>query len=95
VLGVVGERTLGAEELARDVEGLATHNDNLLSVKQLLGDGAGKATEQVPLAVDDLMYKSAESPLRCAVLSKFSIGSAHRDCQCPRRGIRIIGWYVR
>jgi hypothetical protein len=63
VLGV-GERTLGAEELSRDVESLATHNDNLLSVEQLLSDGAGKATEQVPLAVDDLIYKSAGSPLR-------------------------------
>ena len=60
----MGERTLGAEELARDVEGLATHNDNLLSVEQLLGDGAGEATEQVPLAVDDLVHKSARGPLR-------------------------------
>jgi hypothetical protein len=58
---VVGEgrRTLGAEELAGDVQGLAAHNDNLLSVEQLLGDGAGKATEEVPLAVDDLILKSA------------------------------------
>jgi hypothetical protein len=58
---VAGEdrRTLGAEELAGDVEGLAAHNDNLLSVEQLLSDGAGKATEEVPLAVDDLIHKSA------------------------------------
>jgi hypothetical protein len=57
--GWVGRRTLGAEELAGDVEGLAAHNDNLLSVEQLLSDGAGEATEQVPLAVDDLIHKSA------------------------------------
>jgi hypothetical protein len=57
--GWVGRRTLGAEELAGDVEGLAAHNDNLLSVEQLLSDGAGEATEQVPLAVDDLKFKSA------------------------------------
>lgn len=49
-----GRRTLGAEELSRDVKGLAAHNDNLLSVEQLLSDGAGEATEQVALAVDDL-----------------------------------------
>jgi hypothetical protein len=63
-----GRRTLGAEELSRDVQGLAAHNDNLLSVEQLLGDGAGKATEKVPLAVDDLIHKSARGSgavLRC------------------------------
>ena len=46
-------RTLGAEELSRDVEGLAADDDNLLAVQELLGDGAGQATEQVSLAVDD------------------------------------------
>jgi hypothetical protein len=63
-----GTRTLGAEELSRDVQGLAADNDNLLSVEQLLGDGAGKATEKVPLAVDDLVHKSARGSgamLRC------------------------------
>jgi hypothetical protein len=33
-----GERTLRAEELAGDVQGLASHNDDLLAVEQLLGD---------------------------------------------------------
>lgn len=47
-------RTLCAEELARDIQGLTSHNDDLLAVEQLLGDSAGEATEQVPLAVDDL-----------------------------------------
>jgi len=51
---VRGRRTLRAEELAGDVQGLTSHNDDLLAVEQLLGNGAGEATEQVPLAVDDL-----------------------------------------
>lgn len=49
-----GRRTLRAEELAGDVQGLASHNDDLLAVEQLLGDRGGQATEKVTLAVDDL-----------------------------------------
>lgn len=49
-----GERTLRAEELAGDVQGLASHNDDLLAVEQLLSDRGGQATEKVPLSVDDL-----------------------------------------
>jgi hypothetical protein len=58
---VGGKRTLRAEELAGDVEGLTSHNDDLLAVQQLLGDGAGEATEQVALAVDDLDMVLASS----------------------------------
>lgn len=47
-------RTLRAEELAGDVEGLAAHNNDLLAIKQLLCDRAGKTAEQVALAVDNL-----------------------------------------
>lgn len=47
------ERTLRTEELARDVEGLTSHNDDLLAVEQLLSDSAGQATKEVSLAVDD------------------------------------------
>ena len=47
------ERTLRAEELAGDVEGLTSHDDDLLAVEQLLGDSAGQATKEVSLAVDD------------------------------------------
>lgn len=50
---VVGERTLGAEELSRNVEGLAADDDNLLAVQELLGDSAGQTTEQVSLAIND------------------------------------------
>lgn len=46
-------RTLSAEEFARDVESLAANDNNLLAVEKLLSDGAGKATEQVTLAVND------------------------------------------
>lgn len=49
-----GKRTLRAEELAGDVQGLASYDDDLLAVEQLLGDSGGQATEKVPLAVDDL-----------------------------------------
>ena len=49
----VERRTLSAEELSRDVEGLAADDDNLLAVEELLGDGRGQTTEKVALAVDD------------------------------------------
>lgn len=52
----LGRRTLRAEELAGDVQGLAAHNDDLLAVEQLLCDRAGKTAEQMALAVDDLGY---------------------------------------
>lgn len=48
-----GRHTLGAEELARDVERLAADNDNLLAVEELLRDDASKAAKQVTLAIDD------------------------------------------
>ena len=45
--------TLSAEELARDVQSLATDNDNLLAVKQLLSDNAGQTAQQMALAIND------------------------------------------
>ena len=50
--------TLSAEELARDVEGLAADDDNLLAAKELLGDNAGQAAKQVALAIDHNLYES-------------------------------------
>lgn len=50
-VGVVLE--LRAEELARDVEGFAADNDDLLAVEELLGNNGGEATEEVALAIDD------------------------------------------
>lgn len=70
-----GGRTLCAEELAGDVQGLTSHDDDLLAVEQLLGDSAGKATEQVPLAVDDLEWVLAKYSLR-------SCGSANIRLAC-------------
>lgn len=46
------KRTLSAEELAGDVEGLAADDDNLLAIEELLGDSRGQTTEEVALAVD-------------------------------------------
>lgn len=91
----VDRRTLGAEELAGDVEGLAAHNDDLLAVKQLLSDGAGEATEQVALAVDDLENKSAKGSSACCDASKLSASSAVGDCQSARVQFRVFGRYVR
>lgn len=45
--------TLRTEEFSRDVDGFAADNDDLLSVQELLGDGAGKTTKKMALAVDD------------------------------------------
>jgi len=50
---LTGIRTLSAEEFSRDVDGLAPHNDDLLAIEELLGDGAGQATEEVAFAVND------------------------------------------
>lgn len=48
------ERTLCAEELARDVEGLAAHYNNLLAAQKLLGDRTGQTAEQVALRINNL-----------------------------------------
>jgi len=42
-----------AEELAGDVEGLASHNNNLLTVEKLLGYRGGQATKEMSLAIDN------------------------------------------
>lgn len=55
------ERTLRAEELAGDVEGLTSHDDDLLTVEQLLGDSAGQTTEEVSFAVDDDLFPNNSS----------------------------------
>ena len=48
----VDGRTLCAEELARDVEGLAADHNNLLAVEQLFRNSAGQTAEQMALAVN-------------------------------------------
>ncbi len=63
-------RTLRAKEFARDVQGFTSHNDNLLAIEKLFGDGAGKATEQVPLAVDDLVEELANAAAEYCCVAK-------------------------
>lgn len=53
--------TLRAEELARDVEGLAANDNDLLTVKELLGDNAREAAKKMALAIDDDLYESHQS----------------------------------
>lgn len=46
-------RTLCPEELAGDVEGFTSHNDDLLAVEELFGDSTSQAPEKMSLAIDD------------------------------------------
>ena len=60
--GMMDQRTLGAEEFARNVEGLASHNDNALPTEELLSNDASQATKKVTLAVDnDLKEKGKKA----------------------------------
>jgi len=62
-IGMVLE--LSAEELARDVQGLAADDDNLLAAKELLGDNAGQAAKQVALAIDHNLYERVQRSAIC------------------------------
>ena len=57
---MAAKRTLGTEELARDVEGFAADNDNLLSVEKLFGHGRGQAAQEVTLSVNNNLGKNAQ-----------------------------------
>lgn len=46
-------RTLRAEELSGDVESLASDDDYLLAVEELLGHCASQTTKEMSLAIDD------------------------------------------
>jgi len=50
----VEERTLCSEEFSRDVESLATDDDDLLAAQQLFRDRAGQAAEQMALRINNL-----------------------------------------
>lgn len=54
----VGLRTLSTEELSGDVQGLSADDDDLLAAKQLLGDNAGQAAQEVALAIDDDLWEA-------------------------------------
>lgn len=45
-------RTFCTEEFAGNVESLASDNNDLLAIEQLLGYSAGQATQEMPLAID-------------------------------------------
>ena len=62
------ERTLRTEELSRDVEGLAAHNDDLLAVEQLLGHSAGQPAKEVTLAIDRDLFHRIISRLSCPTM---------------------------
>lgn len=64
-------RTLRAEELSGDVQGLAADDNNLLAVEELLGDDACETTQKVPLAVND----DLKSPISLASFFAFLIFS--------------------
>ena len=55
------ERTLRTEELSGDVQGLASHNNDLLAVEELLSHSAGQPTKEVTLAIDRDLYHRRES----------------------------------
>ena len=84
-------RTLRAEEFARDVEGLAADNDDLLAVEELLGDNAGKTAEEMALAVDDDLMAphvsllvplslAADYVSRCKCSTSAFLGMVVTDC---------------
>jgi len=62
---MVGGRTLSSKELAGDVEGFTSDDDNLLTVEKLLCDCAGQTTEQVALAVNNNL-ENVSPPLQHA-----------------------------
>jgi hypothetical protein len=49
----VGLRTFCAEELARDVQGFTSDDNDLLAIEELLGDDTGKTAQEMALAVND------------------------------------------
>jgi hypothetical protein len=54
-------RTLRTEELSRDVQGLASHNNDLLAIEQLLSNSACQPTEEMTLAIDCDLLHTVES----------------------------------
>ena len=55
-VGMGLKRTLRTEELSGDVQGLASHNNDLLAVEELLSHSAGQPTKEVTLAIDSDLY---------------------------------------
>lgn len=53
MVGKLDRRTLSAEELSGDVEGLAADDNNLLTAQKLLGDNRGQTAKEMALAIND------------------------------------------
>lgn len=71
------QRTLRAEELAGDVEGLGADDNDLLAVQQLLGHDGRKAAKEMALAIDHNLSGIAKvsfNPVsqRCYLVRLFS-----------------------
>ena len=79
--GESDRRTLRAEELARDVEGLAADNNDLLTIEKLLSDDGGETAKEVALAIDDDLSNVwlADCVSQCALQSESGVCAAH----CP------------
>lgn len=78
VRSVIRVHTLRTEKLSGDVKGLASHNDNLLAVEELLGHGTGQTTKEVALAINGDLFKDVvladrvhnKSPLRKPAMAR-------------------------
>lgn len=92
------QRTLSAEELSRDVEGLAANDNDLLSLEELLSNGRGETTEEMALAIDgDLQYAPSASVLSALFVPMY-FGILSSQCICfdrECRNIEYIGSWVR
>lgn len=86
------QRTLSAEELSRDVEGLAANDNDLLSLEELLSNGRGETTEEMALAIDgDLQYAPSASILSALFVPMY-FGILSSQCICFDRECRNIGY---
>lgn len=81
----VGEHTLRAEELPRNVEGFTSDNYNLLAVEQLLGDGTGQATEKMSLAIDDDLEMRKDISMRAPRSSDIQLVCELGDIRLAQR----------
>lgn len=88
-------RTLRAEELAGDVEVLATDDNDLLAVEELLGDDAGQAAQQVALAIDHDLFKSPVSGLRLQLSEALDHAVAAGRIRCKSVGRPKVASRIR
>jgi len=88
------KRTLRTEELSRDVQGLASHNDDLLAIEQLLSNSACQPTEEMTLAIDrDLSQTIESAPItqRALILSTRKLFFCRQSRNARRSGRLTVG----